>query len=184
MQKQQSVTVTLTPKEQELLLVILESFQHLDTSLYQDQVLDHLEGLKALHKKLLFLFPNQSGDLCRHPVQSPDAVGQDGTNSAQFDDDYVCDCDSPFCPNCQSPDAVGQGGFICYECENRVSYLFDDSRCKDCTRLTLEEVQGNVRQESINSPFVGLTFKAVRQGGTIECIDTIHCLCPACADHK
>jgi len=76
----ESVTITLTPDEQELLLASLESFQHLDTSLYQDQVLDHLEGLKALHKKLLFLFPNQSGDLCRHPVQSPDVVGQGGTN--------------------------------------------------------------------------------------------------------
>lgn len=75
-----SVTITLTPEEQELLLASLESFQHLDTSLYQDQVLDHLEGLKALHKKLKFLFPNQSGDLCRHPAQSSEAVGQGGTN--------------------------------------------------------------------------------------------------------
>lgn len=39
-----------------------------------------------------------------------------------------------------------QGGSICYQCEKRVAYLFDDSRCKDCTRLTPEEVQGNVGQ--------------------------------------
>jgi|GEM_PF-4331755 len=172
-EQNESVTITLTPEEQELLLVSLESFQHLDTSLYQDQVLDHLEGLKALHKKLQFLFPNQSGDLCLHSEQSPDAVVQG---------DSICPkcssttgillptfqaCSECFGLSVQSPDAVGQGDSICYQCEKRVSYLFDDSRCKDCTRLTPEEVQGNVQQ-----------------GGTIECIDTIHCLCLACADHK
>jgi hypothetical protein len=31
----------------------------------------------------------QSGDACRHPVQSPDAVGQDGTDS---DDDEFFPC--------------------------------------------------------------------------------------------
>ena len=30
----------------------------------------------------------------------------------------------------------------CYQCEEKVDYLFDDSRCKDCTRLTPEEVRG------------------------------------------
>ena len=30
----------------------------------------------------------------------------------------------------------------CYECEEEVKWLADDSRCKDCTRLTPEEVQG------------------------------------------
>jgi len=40
------------------------------------------------------------------------------------------------------PEAPGQGGTICYQCERLVSYLFDDSRCKDCTRLTPYEVQG------------------------------------------
>lgn len=78
MQQSQSVTITLTPEEQELLLASLESFQHLDTSLYQDEILNNLEGLKALYKKLLFLFPNQSGDLCRSPVQSSDVLGQGG----------------------------------------------------------------------------------------------------------
>lgn len=31
---------------------------------------------------------------------------------------------------------------ICYQCEKRVVYLFDDGRCKDCTRMTPEEVRG------------------------------------------
>jgi hypothetical protein len=29
---------------------------------------------------------------------------------------------------------------ICYECEELVSYLFGDGRCKKCTRLTREEI--------------------------------------------
>ena len=32
--------------------------------------------------------------------------------------------------------------FPCYQCDKDVSYLFADSRCKDCTRLTPEEVTG------------------------------------------
>lgn len=32
--------------------------------------------------------------------------------------------------------------FVCYQCEKPCSYLFDDGRCKSCTRLTPEEVQG------------------------------------------
>ena len=31
---------------------------------------------------------------------------------------------------------------ICYQCEKRVVYLFDDGRCEKCTRLTPEEVRG------------------------------------------
>jgi hypothetical protein len=31
----------------------------------------------------------------------------------------------------------------CYECEKTVNYLFEDGRCKDCTRLTIEEVRGH-----------------------------------------
>ena len=30
----------------------------------------------------------------------------------------------------------------CYECDKDCNYLFDDGRCKDCTRLTPEEVRG------------------------------------------
>lgn len=33
-------------------------------------------------------------------------------------------------------------GFICYQCDNRVMWLAPDSRCKDCTRFTPEEIQG------------------------------------------
>lgn len=30
----------------------------------------------------------------------------------------------------------------CYECEEKVNWLASDGRCKGCTRLTPEEVQG------------------------------------------
>ena len=30
----------------------------------------------------------------------------------------------------------------CYQCEKECNYLFDDSRCWECTRLTPEEVRG------------------------------------------
>lgn len=30
----------------------------------------------------------------------------------------------------------------CYQCERETTYLFADSRCCDCTRLTVEEVTG------------------------------------------
>lgn len=35
----------------------------------------------------------------------------------------------------------------CYECLKEVVYLFDDGRCKDCTRLVPEEVQGLLQFE-------------------------------------
>jgi len=79
-EQNESVTITLTRDELETIIYALEG----------------LDEYTPIQNKLKFLFPNQSGDLCRSSDQSPDAVGQ----------------------------------------------------------------------ESINSPFVGLTFKAVRQGGT------------------
>ena len=30
----------------------------------------------------------------------------------------------------------------CYQCDKLVPYLFPDSRCKDCTRITPEELTG------------------------------------------
>ena len=35
----------------------------------------------------------------------------------------------------------------CYQCEQPVDYLFDDSRCQACTRLTKEEMLGEVEEE-------------------------------------
>tara|TARA_R110000737_G_scaffold230712_2_gene244219 strand:- start:3125 stop:3508 length:384 start_codon:yes stop_codon:yes gene_type:complete len=32
----------------------------------------------------------------------------------------------------------------CYQCEEAVPYLFDDSRCINCTRLTPEEIRGDL----------------------------------------
>lgn len=36
-----------------------------------------------------------------------------------------------------------QAAPICYQCEHPATYLFADARCKNCTRLTPEEVKGN-----------------------------------------
>lgn len=32
----------------------------------------------------------------------------------------------------------------CYQCDKPVLYLFGDSRCGECTRLTVDEVRGDV----------------------------------------
>lgn len=34
-------------------------------------------------------------------------------------------------------------GQRCYECMQRRPYLFDDSRCADCTHLTPEQIRGD-----------------------------------------
>lgn len=36
----------------------------------------------------------------------------------------------------------GQAKKVCYQCESKVHYLFDDGRCGKCTRLSPEEVKG------------------------------------------
>ena len=40
---------------------------------------------------------------------------------------------------------------ICYQCDREVGYLFEDSRCKDCTRLTPEEVIYGVEREDCST---------------------------------
>ena len=36
---------------------------------------------------------------------------------------------------------LSSGGY-CYQCEKAVTYIFEDGRCKDCTRVTPDEVRG------------------------------------------
>lgn len=38
--------------------------------------------------------------------------------------------------------AANACAFRCYQCMKPCNYLFGDARCKDCTRLTPEEVRG------------------------------------------
>ena len=64
---------------------------------------------------------------------------------------------------------------ICYQCENEVMYLFADSRCKDCTRLTPDEVVGNVIStkvrvtvERIEKNRFQLTVKGIDDDGNIK----------------
>lgn len=35
----------------------------------------------------------------------------------------------------------------CYQCGKETTYLFADSRCGECTRLTPEEVRGDIIDE-------------------------------------
>jgi hypothetical protein len=38
----------------------------------------------------------------------------------------------------------------CCQCEKKVNYLFQDGRCSDCTRLTIEKVFANMPRRLIN----------------------------------
>lgn len=59
-----------------------------------------------------------------------------------------------FVPGAQAPKSLEEmkaeinlnqeGIKTCYQCETDVKYLFDDGRCSACTRLTPEEVRGEV----------------------------------------
>ena len=47
-------------------------------------------------------------------------------------------------PEFDISDFTSETTFTCYQCLKTVKYLFDDSRCKDCTRMTPEEVRGEI----------------------------------------
>jgi len=66
----ESITITLTPEEQDLLL-------HCIDSVIYSLSISTACNVVQMRNKLNYLMPN-SGDACRHPVQSPDAVGQGG----------------------------------------------------------------------------------------------------------
>jgi len=36
----------------------------------------------------------------------------------------------------------------CYQCDRQVPYLFDDGRCSECTRLSVDEVTGDYQDEN------------------------------------
>jgi hypothetical protein len=61
-----NVIMELSPKEQDFLLIVLSDKNHKGFHV----------AAQLFHKLLLL----QSGDACRHPVQSSDVVGQGGTN--------------------------------------------------------------------------------------------------------
>lgn len=69
----ENITLTLSPAEQDALARCLHV-----ASLNQLTIMDACY-LINLNNKLKFL--TESGDACRHPAQSPDVVGQDGTVS-------------------------------------------------------------------------------------------------------
>jgi len=70
-------------------------------------------------------------------------------------DEYVCSCglrwttdeDDPH-PSTSEEHIAGLRQMLakenekkeCYQCEKKVDYLFPDSRCKNCTRLTPSEM--------------------------------------------
>jgi len=51
---------------------------------------------------------------------------------------------------------------ICYQCDEETTYLFADARCKDCTRLTPEEVVGNVAKYDRNERRIACLKRALR----------------------
>ena len=36
---------------------------------------------------------------------------------------------------------------VCYQCDKHVPYLFDDARGSCCTRLTKDEIEGNITDD-------------------------------------
>jgi hypothetical protein len=66
---------------------------------------------------------------------------------------------------------------FCYQCDKRVLYLFQDGRCKDCTRLTPEEVQGLslfVKFKLIVSVFLLIPF--LNSFTSVSSFASSHCL--------
>jgi hypothetical protein len=59
----------------------------------------------------------------------------------------------------------------CYQCEKEVNYLFEDSRCLDCTRLTPEEVRGDFME---NPPEPTEALRDLMKG------EEFRVVCPVC----
>lgn len=129
--ERESITITLTPEEYDFLIGQLQGLVKVQSEMprrFQIKQRNYVAFVKRFYHKLQFLFSN-SGDACRHPAQSPDVVGQDGTLISNPDEkikartfglrcrfcEYIYD-DAPGCDGCsfnysfRSPDAVGQGG--------------------------------------------------------------------------
>lgn len=51
--------------------------------------------------------------------------------------------------------------FICYQCCKRVAFLFSDSRCKKCTRLTKEEIIGESEPKMLDADEEGCSIEEV-----------------------
>ena len=75
------------------------------------------------------------------------SAGEEKTLNSKFPDDYHGD---------RKP--------TCYQCEEEVVYLFDDGRCSDCTRLTPEEVMGDIRYRISDIIY---RFRRLRSGSTL-----------------
>lgn len=68
-------------------------------------------------------------------------------------------CNSEFIPGSREPEL-----FYCYECDKPVRYLFDDGRCKCCTRLTPDEVLGQTKDGGQDVPSAYHPPKNLGQG--------------------
>ncbi len=153
-------TLTLTPDELSLLKTAL--IEHLAHGGRDQDILD------ALYSKLQLTL--SSDGACLRPAQPLEAVVEQGglirdsvRHGGTVVPDHICgQCytDKSDSHSCNRDDCLEKSisgvqdctrsarlsGLICYQCDKRVNYLFDDSRCKDCTRLTREEIEGNVVQ--------------------------------------
>lgn len=91
------------------------------------------------HYKQTYLFSNPDG-FASSFVQPSGVVGQGALlgflHPRPFIGPFSCSLLSPI-----HPVVFGQGALVCYQCDQYCNYLFPDGRCKNCTRLTPEEVQ-------------------------------------------
>ncbi|MGZ8173415.1 MULTISPECIES: hypothetical protein [Methylobacter] len=118
----ESVTITLTPDEQDFLLGILE-YINIENSQrsewFREVAFEYVNFVSRFYKKLQFLLPN-IGDACATPAHIPEAPGQGGTNSIELLKEYLLDLGdyASFMPSEKwvnkvrlvVSDAMGQGG--------------------------------------------------------------------------
>lgn len=124
-----TITLTLSPAEQDALMRCLY------VASLNEATINDARYIVCLSNKLKFLLPN-SGDACRHSVQSPDVVGQGGTilelplvgSDALPMVEYYQDQIQTYGL------APGQGSTIsCFTCAGLGHHPFLDGPCIDCS---------------------------------------------------
>ncbi|WP_031438760.1 hypothetical protein [Methylobacter tundripaludum] len=127
----ESVTITLTPDQQELLLRILGSTPGF-----------YVPGQETLYNDLSFLFSN-IGDACATPAHIPEAPGQGGTLTPKLAA-WIQDLQD----RTLSREAPGQGGtIICHHCDGDGTYtkpnvlkLFQCEICRGAGFISVDSV--------------------------------------------
>ena len=63
--------------------------------------------------------------------------------AAREGDEFACPCGLRWAVGEKDPHTT------CYQCERTTDYLSYDSRCDDCTKVTPEEMRGEVSEEDL-----------------------------------